>query len=89
MDAKYGRDAEFSFYQPLLTDELYPDQDYAERLNKNSISVKCGKIEPYAVYGGEEKSFQLMRTGYFKTRPDNGGKAQLSEIVSLKDNFNK
>ena len=32
-------------------------------------------------------SYQLMRTGYFK-RLDVKGKEIVSEIVSLKDNFN-
>ncbi len=88
VDAKYGKDAVFTTYKPLLKDEEYPDQDYAERLDKNSISTCCGKVEPYAA-DCEGKSFQLMRTGYYKVCPPKDGKAQLSEIVSLKDSFNK
>lgn len=88
VDAKYGLDAAFKSYKPLLLDEQYPDQDYAERLNKDSLKVTCGKVEPYAA---EEvgKAFQLMRTGYYKTLPSENGKVVMSEIVSLKDNFNK
>lgn len=88
VDAKYGVDADFVSYEPLLNDEQYPDQDYAERLNANSIKMCSGKVEPYAVEE-EGKSFQLMRTGYYKVCAAVGGKAKLSEIVSLKDNFNK
>lgn len=88
VDAKYGKDAVFTTYKPLLKDEEYPDQDYAERLDKNSINTCCGKVEPYAAECAG-KSFQLMRTGYYKVCPPKDGKAQLSEIVSLKDSFNK
>lgn len=88
VDAKYGVDADFVTYKPLLKDEEYPDQDYAERLNPDSISVCTGKVEPYAAES-MGKSFQLMRTGYYKVCAPENGKARLSEIVSLKDNFNK
>ncbi|MGN0814674.1 MAG: glutamine--tRNA ligase/YqeY domain fusion protein [Candidatus Coproplasma sp.] len=88
VDAKYGRDVEFRRYQPLLNDEQYPDQDYAERLNKDSEQVFFGKTEPYIAECEEDKPFQLMRTGYFKKFTDDG-KLVLSEIVTLKDNFNK
>ena len=37
----------------------------------------------------EGKPFQLMRVGYYKKCTDEKGGLVLSEIVSLKDNFNK
>lgn len=88
VDAKYGRDIEFRHYQPLLKDEEYPDQDYAERLNQDSEKVTYGKAEPYIAECEDGKPFQMMRTGYYK-KCTSGGAAALSEIVSLKDNFNK
>lgn len=87
VDAKYGKDVEFRQYGQLLLDEQYPDQDYAERLNKNSEKIFNGKVEPYVLECEDNKPFQLMRTGYYKKSSENGG--TLSEIVSLKDNFNK
>lgn len=87
VDCKYGVDAEFRQYEPLLNDEEYPDQDYAERLNKNSLKKFRGKAEPYLAESPEDKPFQLMRTGYYKKCTDGG--LVLSEIVSLKDSFNK
>lgn len=87
VDAKYGSKVEFNDYEPLLCDEQYPDQDYAERLNKNSIKTYCGMAEPYLLEN-EGVSFQLMRTGYYKVC-EKEGKKVLSQIVSLKDNFNK
>ncbi len=87
VDAKYGKDAEFRQYESLLTDELYPDQDYAERLNKNSEKIVYGKAEPYLYESCADTPFQLMRTGYYKKCA--GENLLLTEIVSLKDNFNK
>lgn len=87
VDCKYGVDAEFRQYEPLLKDEQYPEQDYAERLNENSEKRFYGKAEPYLAASADGKPFQLMRTGYYKKCTDGG--LVLSEIVSLKDNFNK
>ena len=88
VDAKYGRDVQFRKYRPLLKDEQYPDQDYAERLDGESEKVFYGKCEPYVAEGEDDKPYQLMRTGYYKKCSD-GGETVLSEIVTLKDNFNK
>lgn len=92
VDAKYGVDAELRQYQTLLKDEEYPDQDYAERLNKDSLKVLSGKAEPYLAECQIDTAFQLMRTGYYKkcdNANESGKPLILSEIVSLKDNFNK
>lgn len=88
VDAKFGVDAEFRQYRPLLTDEQYPDQDYAERINKDSEIILKGKAEPCLFESEDGKPFQLLRTGYYKKCMDNGVFV-LSEIVSLKDSFNK
>lgn len=80
-------DTEIRQYGYLLTDEAYPGQDFSERMNPDSLTVFQGKAEPY-LFRGEERPFQLLRTGYYK-RLNVGGKEVLSEIVSLKDNFNK
>ncbi len=87
VDAKYGADVQFRQYEPLLKDEQYPDQDYAERLNPESEKILYGKAEEYLANSEDGKSFQLIRAGYFKKITDNG--FVLSEIVSLKDSFNK
>ncbi len=88
VDAKYGCDAEFRRYQPLLKDEQYPEQDYGERLNTESEQICFGKAEPYLKDSADGKPFQAMRTGYFK-KCSEGGALILSEIVSLKDGYNK
>ena len=79
-------DAEIREYGYLLNDEEYSGQDFSERMNKNSVKIFQGKVEPY-VMQNPDKSYQLIRTGYFKLL-NVKGKTVVSEIVSLKDNFN-
>lgn len=75
-------------YEHLLKDAEYAGQDFSERMNENSERVFEVKAEPYLLEAAEDTAFQLMRTGYYKTCRE-GEKLCLSEIVSLKDNFNK
>ena len=75
-------------YGYLLKDEEYPGQDFSERMNENSVTVYHGKVEPYVMENADDRPYQLIRTGYFKKLVVNG-KTVVSEIVSLKDNFNK
>ena len=87
VNAKDAVDVEIRKYDHLLKDEEYAGQDFSERMNVNSVHKFAGKVEPY-VMESEVKPFQLMRVGYYKKLASNG-KTVLSEIVSLKDNFNK
>jgi glutaminyl-tRNA synthetase len=88
VDAKNSVDIEIRKYGYLLNDEEYAGQDFSERMNKNSVTKYFGKAEPYVFEGDLDKPFQLLRTGYFKKLNAKDGLV-LSEIVSLKDNFNK
>ncbi len=81
-------DVEMRKYGYLLKDEEYPGQDFGERMNENSVTVYNGKVEPYVMECTEGTPFQLIRTGYFKKLTVKKGEI-VSEIVSLKDNFNK
>ena len=81
-------DVEIRKYGYLLKDEEYPGQDFSERMNENSVTVYHGKVEPYVMENADDRPYQLIRTGYFKKLVVNG-KTVVSEIVSLKDNFNK
>lgn len=63
-------------------------QDFNERLNRDSEHIFAAKAEPYLAEVPEGSDFQLLRVGYYKTCRE-GEKLCLSEIVSLKDNFNK
>ena len=84
-----GVDAEIRKYGPLLKDAEYPGQDFGERMNLDSEHIYHGKAEPYLAESEDGKQFQLMRVGYYKKCKDEQGSLVLSEIVSLKDNFNK
>ncbi len=80
-------DIEIRKYGYLLRDEEYAGQDFSERMNTDSVKIYNGKVEPYVTRNGD-MPYQLLRTGYFKLLSVKG-KTVLSEIVSLKDNFNK
>ncbi len=80
--------AEVRQYESLLRDADFPGQDFSERMNENSERIFAGAAEPYLAEAAEGTPFQLLRTGYYKTCTE-GEKLVLSEIVSLKDNFNK
>ncbi len=81
-------DAELRKYDHLLKDAEYAGQDFSERMNYDSEHVFSAKAEPYLNEAADGSAFQLMRTGYYKKCTEQG-KLCLSEIVSLKDNFNK
>ncbi len=81
-------DAELRTYEHLLRDADYAGQDFSERMNLDSEHIFFAKAEPFLATAEEEAGFQLMRTGYYKKCVEQG-KLVLSEIVSLKDNFNK
>ena len=87
VEASTAKDVELRQYGYLLNDEEYSGQDFSERMNKDSVKIFNGKVEPYIFENDKDAAYQLMRTGYFK-RLTVKGKEIISEIVSLKDNFN-
>ncbi len=87
VNADTAVDMEIRQYGYLLNDEEYAGQDFALRMNKESVKIFNGKVEPYVMQNDKDTCYQLIRTGYFK-RLDVKGKEVISEIVSLKDNFN-
>ena len=88
VNADTSVDMEIREYGYLLNDEEYAGQDFSERMNANSVTAFNGKVEPYVLTNDYNASYQFIRTGYFK-RLNVKGKEILSQIVSLKDNFNK
>ena len=89
VDGRTGVDVEIRKYGVLLKDAEYPGQDFGERMNLDSEHIFHGKAEPYLANCEDGTPFQLMRVGYYKKCKDEKGGLVLSEIVSLKDNFNK
>ena len=88
VDANNYSDVELRKYEYLLKDEEYSGQDFSERMNYDSVHIFNAKAEKYLEEVSENTSFQLLRKGYYKKFVKNG-KTVLSEIVSLKDSFNK
>ncbi len=88
VDAESCVDVTVKQYEHLLKDAEYAGQDFSERMNRDSEHIIHGQAEAYLATAEEGQAFQLMRTGYYKKCTENGGLV-LSEIVSLKDNFNK
>ncbi len=88
VNAETCKDVEIRQYEYLLKDAEYAGQDFSERMNYDSEHIFMGKAEPALFEAEEGTAFQLMRTGYYKKCTEND-KLVLSEIVSLKDNFNK
>ena len=88
VDAQTGVDAEIRQYACLLNDPAYPGQDFGERMNRESEKIFSGKAEPRLSEAADGAPFQLMRVGYYKKCRE-GDRLVLSEIVSLKDTFNK
>lgn len=88
VNAETAADAVVKQYDYLLNDAEYAGQDFSERMNYDSEHVISAKAEPYLNEVADGSAFQLMRTGYYKKCTEQG-KLCLSEIVSLKDNFNK
>ena len=90
VNAATAKDVEIRKYGHLLRDEEYAGQDFSERMNTESVKIFNGKVEPYVMENpNAEEAYQFIRTGYFKRLKLKDGKEILSEIVSLKDNFNK
>ncbi len=90
VNAATAKDVEIRKYGHLLRDEEYAGQDFSERMNTESVKIFNGKVEPYVMENpNSEEAYQFIRTGYFKRLKLKDGKEILSEIVSLKDNFNK
>ena len=88
VDAENAVPVEIRKYDYLLKDAEYPGQDFGERINENSLTVKKGFAEKYIESASEGESFQLLRKGYYKKMIKNG-RIVLSEIVSLKDGFKR
>ena len=88
VNAETGVKAVLKQYDHLLRDADYAGQDFSERMNLDSEHIFAAVAEPFLFEAPEGTAFQLMRTGYYKTCRE-GDELCLSEIVSLKDNFNK
>lgn len=86
VDASTAVDVTVRKYDYLLNDAEYPNQDFSERMNKESVKEFSGKAEKYLFDVDSGESFQLLRIGYYKTEKTQD-KLTLHEITSLKDTY--
>ena len=88
VDAATAVPAEYRIYDYLLNEG---EGDFMERLNRDSVQVLHGFIEPQILKAKPEDKFQLMRMGYFcaDRRDFSPEHVVLNQIVGLKDTFAK
>lgn len=86
VNAKDCVDAEFRYYDYLLLPYDGVHEDFAERMNPDSLIVYKGKVERELANAEKGKDFQFVRMGYFvrDTKSDN---LVYNRVVALKDGY--
>ncbi|NGZ76193.1 glutamine--tRNA ligase/YqeY domain fusion protein [Saccharibacillus alkalitolerans] len=104
VDASAAVPAEFRLYEPLLgedeeSEELAADEtedvsanevdDFLKKVNKNSLEILQGFVEPQLKDAQPQDKFQFFRHGYFNVDPklSEPGKPVFGQIVSMKSSF--
>ncbi|HEY9576484.1 MAG TPA: glutamine--tRNA ligase/YqeY domain fusion protein [Pseudobacillus sp.] len=93
VDAKHALPAEFRLYEPLISDaeedEETEGKTFLDYVNKNSLEVVQGFIEPNMENVKPHDKFQFFRHGYFNVDPKHTIKEKIvfNRIVSLKSSF--
>ena len=79
-------DAEFRYYDYLLLSYDGVHEDFAERMNPESLTVYRGKAERALADARPGDSFQFVRTGYFVRDTKSGG-VVFNRVVALKESY--
>ncbi|KMY53007.1 glutamate--tRNA ligase [Bacillus sp. FJAT-27231] len=94
VDAKHALPAEFRLYEPLISDadaeaDEAEEKTFLDYVNKNSLEVVQGFIEPNMENVKPHDKFQFFRHGYFNVDPKHTTKEKIvfNRIVSLKSSF--
>jgi glutaminyl-tRNA synthetase len=96
VDASQAVPAEFRLYEPLIMDEDLEaaeasgeETTFLDHVNKNSLEVIQGFVEPNMKDVQASDKFQFFRHGYFNVDPKNSTaeKPVFNLIVSLKSSF--
>jgi glutaminyl-tRNA synthetase len=100
VDAKHALPAEFRLYEPLILDNNETEEEIIEEesseektfldfVNKNSLEVLQGFVEPNMKDVKAHDKFQFFRHGYFNVDPKHSTKDNIvfNRIVSLKSSF--
>ena len=81
-----AKDAEFRIYDHLLLPYDGGSEDFADRMNPDSLIVKKGKVENLLAEAEKGSAFQFVRTGYFVRDTKSDG-IVYNRIVGLKDSY--
>nr|WP_216667650.1 glutamine--tRNA ligase/YqeY domain fusion protein [Saccharibacillus deserti] len=104
VDASAAVPAEFRLYEPLLgedeeseepatdeTNDVSADEvdDFLKKVNKDSLEIVQGFVEPQMKDAAPQDKFQFFRHGYFNVDPQlsEPGKPVFGRIVSMKSSF--
>ncbi|WP_100403513.1 glutamine--tRNA ligase/YqeY domain fusion protein [Bacillus sp. FJAT-42315] len=93
VDATHAIPAEFRLYEPLILDaeenEETEGKTFLDYVNKNSLEIVDGFIEPNMKDVKPQDKFQFFRHGYFNVDPKHTTeeKVVFNRIVSLKSSF--
>lgn len=86
VSAKYGKPATIRLYEKLVDDSI--EGEVQDKLNKNSLIVKQGYVEPSLAESKVGDKYQFMRTGYFvKDRDSTKELPVFNRIIGLKDKY--
>lgn len=88
VNAQDALDATVRLYDYLLLPYDGEHEDFAERMNHNSIQVKNAKVENYLGSSKPLQSYQFMRQGYF-CRDNKEEGLVFNQVVGLKDGYKK
>ncbi len=93
VSTKHAVEAEVRVYDRLFTDENpdgNKDVDFKEFINKNSLEVITGYVEPSLVNSKELEHYQFQRLGYFCVDRDSiAEKLVFNKTVGLRDTWAK
>ncbi|WP_232713339.1 glutamine--tRNA ligase/YqeY domain fusion protein [Bacillus xiapuensis] len=94
VDAHHALPAQFRLYEPLILDadeneEEAEEKSFLDYVNKNSLEIVEGFIEPNMSDVKPQDKFQFFRHGYFNVDPKHTteDKPVFNRIVSLKSSF--
>ena len=91
VSASHAKEAEFRMYDRLFASPNPEEgEDYILYLNRNSLEVFTGYVEPLLAQTKPGDRFQFERQGYFCTDPDStDAKPVFNLTVNLKDTWSK
>ena len=94
VSAPHAVDAEARIYDRLFTEEnpaAFPDRDFREMLNPESLVVKQIKVEPFVAENARQgEKFQFQRIGYFTPDYDSTPERLVfNRTIGLRDTWEK